>query len=186
MSYLSDDSHAKKMLKTSAIMDFVSAAVYLVISVVIIYFGITMFNFDPNQSGSEGAEVMGAVIGGVFIILFGIIFVIIGVASLIFFIGAVAYGGSTLSAMKLPVDKLAKRMRAVKVGYVFGYIFTVGFVIAAIASAIGGSYATIALFLVLAGVTLATSIINMKTCKEVDIEWKKELEKKQANGEYYI
>ncbi|MBQ9276862.1 MAG: hypothetical protein IJ226_04650, partial [Clostridia bacterium] len=164
------------MLKTSAIMDFVSAAVYLVISVVIIYFGITMFNFDPNQTGAEGAEVMGAVIGGVFVILLGIIFVIIGVASLIFFIAAVAYGGSTLSATKLPIDKLAKRMRAVKVGYVFGYIFSVGFIIAAIVSAVGGSYATIAFFLVLAGVTLATSIINMKTCREVDIEWKKELE----------
>lgn len=186
MSYLPDDSHAKKMLKTSAIMDFVSAAAYLVVSVVVIYFGITMFNFDPNQTGTEGAEVMGAVIGGIFIILFGIIFIIIGAASLIFFIAAVAYGGSTLSARKLPIDKLAKRMRAVKVGYVLGYIFSVGFIIAAIVSVVGGSYVTIALFLVLAGLTIATSVVNMKTCREVDIEWKKELEAKQANGEYYI
>ena len=48
MEYLSDDSKAKKMLKTSAIMDFVTAAVYLAVSVAIIVIGATMMNFKPE------------------------------------------------------------------------------------------------------------------------------------------
>ena len=110
MEYLSDDSKAKKMLKVSAIMDFVTAALYLAVSVTIIVIGITMINFKPSE-GAEGAEVLGEVIGGFFVILMGIIFVFFGALSLIFFIVSVSYGGSTLGLLKKPVDVIARRVR---------------------------------------------------------------------------
>ena len=184
MEYLSDDSKAKKMLKMSAIMDFVTAALYLAVSVTIIVIGITMINFKPSE-GAEGAEVLGEVIGGFFVILMGIIFVFFGALSLIFFIVSVSYGGSTLGLLKKPVDVIARRVRSIKVGAIFGFIFTVALVVAGIISAIGAP-AAIALFLALAAVTLASSIVNLKMVQAVEEEWRIELERRQEAGEYYI
>ena len=183
MTDLEDNSNAKKMLKVSAIMDFVTAAVYLAVSITIIVIGATMINFKPE--GEEAAEVLGSAIAGIFVILIGIIFVFIGAISLIFFIVSVSYGGTTLSLLKKPVDVIARRVRAIKVGAILGFIFSAALVIAGIISAIGAP-AAIALFLVLAAVTIATSVVNVKMCDAVQLEWKKELERKQEAGEYYI
>ena len=183
MTYLEDNSNAKKMLKISAIMDFVTAAVYLAVSITIIVIGATMINFKPE--GEEAAEVLGSAIAGIFVILIGIIFVFIGAISLIFFIVSVSYGGTTLSLLKKPVDVIARRVRAIKVGAILGFIFSAALVIAGIISAIGAP-AAIALFLVLAAVTIATSVVNVKMCDAVQLEWKKELERRQEAGEYYI
>ena len=183
MTYLEDNSNAKKMLKVSAIMDFVTAAVYLAVSITIIVIGATMINFKPE--GEEAAEVLGSAIAGIFVILIGIIFVFIGAISLIFFIVSVSYGGTTLGLLKKPVDVIARRVRAIKVGAILGFIFSAALVIAGIISAIGAP-AAIALFLVLAAVTIATSVVNVKMCDAVQLEWKKELERRQEAGEYYI
>ena len=183
MEYLSDDSKAKKMLKTSAIMDFVTAAVYLAVSVAIIVIGATMMNFKPE--GEEAAEVLGSAIAGIFVILVGIIFVFFGALSLILFIVSVAYGGTTLGLLKKPVDVIARRVRAIKVGAILGFIFAAALIIAGVAAAIGAP-AAIALFLALAAITIASSIVNLKMVNAVEEEWRLELERRQEAGEYNI
>ena len=184
MEYLSDDSKAKKLLKTSAIMDFVTSAVYLAVSLTIIILGTSMINFKPSE-GAEGAEVLGEVIGGFFVILMGIIFVFFGALSLIFFIVSVSYGGTTLGLLKKPVDVIARRVRSIKVGAILGFIFTAALVIAGIVAAFGAP-AAIALFFGLAAITVASSIVNIKMVDAVQLEWKAELERRQEAGEYYI
>lgn len=180
---LSDDSQAKKLLKISAIMDFVTAAIYLAVSTAIIVIGANMMNFKPE--GDEAAEVLGSAIAGIFIILIGILFVFFGALSIILFIVSVAYGGTTLSLINKPIDKIARKVRAQKVGAIFGFIFAAALIIAGIISAIGAP-AAIALFLVLAAFTIATSVVTIKMCKEVETEWSKELERRQEAGEYTI
>lgn len=182
--YLENNSKAKKMLKTSAIMDFVTAAVYLAVSIAIIVIGATMMNFKPSED-AEGAEVLGEVIGGFFVILIGIIFVFFGALSLILFIVSVAYGGTTLGLLKKPVDVVARRVRAIKVGAIFGFIFAAALIVAGIAAAIGAP-AAIALFLALAAITIASSIVNLKMVNAVEEEWRIELERRQEAGEYNI
>ena len=183
MANLEDNSKAKKMMRIAAIMDFVTAAIYLAVSITIIVIGATMMNFEPE--GEEAAEVLGSAIAGIFVILIGIIFVFIGAISLVFFVVSVSYGGATLGLINKPVDVIARKIRAQKVGAILGFIFSAALVIAGIISAIG-SPASIALFLVLAAATIATSVINIKMVDEVQLEWKKELERRQENGEYNI
>lgn len=180
---LADDSKAKKMLKVSAIMDFVTAALYLAVSLTIIIIGAKMMNFKPE--GDEAAEVLGSAIAGIFVILVGIIFVFIGALSLIFFIVSVSYGGTTLSLLKKPVDVVARKVRPIKVGAILGFIFSAALVIAGIISAFG-SPAAVGLFFPLAAITIATSIVNIKMTDAVQLEWKAELERRQENGEYLI
>ena len=182
---LKDGSKAKKLLVASGIMDFVTAAIYLAISTVIIVFGINMINFQPSED-AEGAEVLGEVIGGFFVILVGIIFVFFGALSLVFFIASVICGGTTLGLIKKPIDKVARRVRGYKVAAVFGIIFTVALIIVGIIAAVGGAPVMIVFFLILAGITLATSIVNIRMVSEVQREWKKEFERRQDAGEYYI
>ena len=176
MSCLADDSKAKKMLKASAIMDFVTAAIYLAVSIAIIVIGATM---------SEGAEVLGEVIGGIFIILIGLIFVFIGAISLILFIVAVSYGGTTLGLLNKPIDAIARKVRSQKVGAIFGFIFTAILVVVGIVSAVQAPLSII-FFVLLAGVTMASSIVNIKMVDAVQQEWSKELERRQERGEYPI
>ena len=183
MTYLEDNSKAKKMLKVSAIMDFVTAAVYLAVSTAIIVIGANMINFKPE--GEEAAEVLGSAIAGIFVILIGIIFVFIGALSLIFFIVSVAYGGTTISLLKKPVDVVARRVRPIKAGAIMGFIFSAALIIGGIIAAIGAP-ASIALFALLAGVTIATSVVNIKMVGEIELEWKAELERRQENGEYSV
>ena len=184
MSCLADDSKAKKMLKASAIMDFVTAAIYLAVSIAIIVIGATMVNFKPSE-GSEGAEVLGEVIGGIFIILIGLIFVFIGAISLILFIVAVSYGGTTLGLLNKPIDAIARKVRSQKVGAIFGFIFTAILVVVGIVSAVQAPLSII-FFVLLAGVTMASSIVNIKMVDAVQQEWSKELERRQERGEYPI
>lgn len=180
---LADDSKAKKMMKISAIMDFVTAAVYLAVSTTIIVIGANMMNFTPE--GEEGAEVLGSAIGGIFVILIGIIFVFYGALSLIFFIVSVSYGGTTLALLKKPIDVVARRVRAIKVGAILGFIFSAALVVAGVVSAIG-SPVSIVLFFVLAGMTIATSVVNIKMVGAVNEEWAKERERREEAGEYPV
>lgn len=183
MTYLEDNSNAKKMLKVSAIMDFVTAAVYLAVSVAIIVIGANMMNFKAE--GDEAAEVLGSAIAGIFIILIGIIFVFFGALSIILTIVSVAYGGTTIGLLKKPVDVIARRVRAIKVGAIFGFIFAAALAVAGIVAAIGAP-ASIALFALLAAITIATSVVNIKMCDAVQLEWKRELERRQEAGEYPV
>lgn len=182
-TYLDDNSKAKKMLKVSAIMDVVTAAIYLAVSVTIIVLGATMMNFKPE--GEEAAEVLGSAIAGIFVILVGIIFVFFGAVSLVFFIVSVSYGGTTLSLLKKPVDVVAKKVRPIKVGAILGFIFSVALLIAGIVAAFGAP-ASIALFAALAIMTFVASLINMKMVQSVEAEWAKEAERRREAGEYLI
>jgi|GEM_PF-3829531 len=182
--YLSDDSKTKKMLKVSAIMDFVTAALYLAVSATIIFFGVRMMNFKPADD-AEAAEAFGAAISGIFVILIGAIFILFGALSLIFFIVSIAYGGTTLSLANKPIDKIARRVRSIKVGAIFGFIFAAALAVGGIISAVSAP-ASIVLFFALAAMTIATSVVNLKMVSAVELEWKAELERRQEAGEYYI
>ena len=135
--------------------------------------------------GEEAAEVLGSAIAGIFIILVGIIFVFFGALSLIFFIVYVSYGGTMLGLAKKPIDKIARRVRSIKVGAIFGFIFAAALVIAGIVAAVSAP-ASIALFLPLAIMTVASSIVNIKMCEAVEHEWSVEAERRREAGEYLI
>ncbi|MBR4800649.1 MAG: hypothetical protein IK048_03145 [Clostridia bacterium] len=190
-NFLADDSKAKKMLKASAVMDFITAAIYLALSILLIILGVGMLNTDVNsgEDASSAGEAIGGAFAAVFgkmilIILAGMFFVIAAVGIIVTIV-SVAYGGKSVSLLKMPIDVIARKVRAIKVGAIFGVIFFVALIIVGIIAAIG-SPASIALFLGLGVVILATSIVNFKMVKEVELAWKAELERRQEAGEYYI
>lgn len=188
---LADDSKAKKMLKVAAIMDFVTAVIYLALSIVLIVLGINLLNSNLNaaenaeSAGEAAAGAVASVFVAMILAVLAILFFIIAAAGIIVFIVSLAYGGTTIGLLKKPVDVVARKVRAIKVGAIFGILFFVALMIIGIIAAIG-SPASIALFLALGAIILATSIVNIKMTDAAQLEWKAELERRQKNGEYLI